>query len=102
MNNIFFTLCAFLLLSNLAKAQYCGNSGPAVCDTASPLTAPGFYPVTDSLAPFINGEPSSVGIKFENYDIIPGLSDTIENLHCLIDSITDLPERIMLGDEQFQ
>lgn len=89
MKNIFFTLCSLLILCNIATAQYCGMSGPSVCDDTSTLTAPGFSPISDSLAPFTNGELSSVVIKFENYDTVP--STTFPMISLEIDSITNLP-----------
>src|SRR5260221_11469439 len=87
MKNIFFTLCTILFFYNTASAQYCGNSGPMVCDTVA-LDTTGFSPPTDRLVPEVNGQVTTTIINFKNYNTIPGLGV----MHSLtIDSITNLP-----------
>jgi len=85
-----FLLAILTLLMLGAQAQYCGNSGPSQCfiDTTH---AGNFYPVGDSLAPFVNGTVSSTVIQYNSADTITfgGQNLTIQWLR--FDSIGNLP-----------
>lgn len=88
MKKIFFTLLSVALLSTGAEAQYCGNSGPSICDSVV-LTEPGFSPSRDSLAPLVNGVDTTTVIYFKNYDKVAGGAITVSSLR--IDTIDNLP-----------
>lgn len=74
-----------------AAAQYCGNSGSFQC-TASNLSLPWLSPPPDSLAPFVNGQPSTTVIQFKNFNTVffAGGNYTVTSLR--IDTIDNLPE----------
>ncbi|MDB5283700.1 MAG: hypothetical protein JWO06_2775 [Bacteroidota bacterium] len=90
MKNIFTSLIALFTMQFLS-AQYCGNSGPAVCTpvTTGPLGA--FVPTPDSLPPILNGSTCSTVLHFKNFNVISfgGQSLTIQSLK--IDTIANLP-----------
>ena len=88
MKNITFTLFILVLLGNFSNAQYCGNSGPAICDSIL-LTEPGFSPPRDELPPLINGKDTTTVIYFQNYDKVLNGAVTVTSLR--IDSIENLP-----------
>ncbi len=81
-------LAAFV---SFASAQYCGNSGTYQC-VASNLSLPWLSPPPDSLAPFVNGQPSTTVIQFKNFNqvVFNGSSYTVTTLR--IDSVENLPE----------
>ncbi len=72
------------------SAQYCGNSGSFQC-TASNLSLPWLTPHPDSLASFVNGQPSTTVIQFKNFNTVffGGSYYTVNSLR--IDSVDNLP-----------
>ncbi len=94
MKRLIFTLTLFVALAAKSFAQatdvndYAGGSGPGACNIPS-LTAPGLAPLSDSLAPVIDGVPTSTVINFQNYDTVISGSITMDSL--TIDSINNLP-----------
>ena len=89
MKKLIFTLSLFCMIAVQSNAQYCGGSGPSVCQPAN-LTKPGLAPVSDSLPPVIDDVPTATTIHFENFDTIrQGTLLTMDSLH--IDTIGNLP-----------
>lgn len=91
MKNIIITLFVLVLLGHVANAQYCGNSGPTICDSIV-LPEPGFSPPRDELPPLINGKDTTTVIYFKNYDKVLNGVVTVNSLR--IDSIENLPAGI--------
>ncbi len=85
---LLFTALNVLLLNGYA--QYCGNSGSFQC-TASNLSLPWLTPPPDSLAPFVNGQPSTTVIQFKNFNTVffGGSYYTVNSLR--IDTVDNLP-----------
>jgi len=88
MKKLIFTLLTCCILHFASNAQFCGVSDSLICSPDTSLKVPGFNPVTDSLAPFINGTNYSYTIHFKNFDTVPGVG-VITTLK--IDSIGNLP-----------
>ncbi|MES2619656.1 MAG: T9SS type A sorting domain-containing protein [Bacteroidota bacterium] len=91
MKKIIFTLLSFSLLYFNSNAQYCGNSGPTVCTPTGQMTEPGLSPVSDSLAPVVNGTVANTIIQFKNYDTITFAGQLLTFQSLKIDSIENLP-----------
>jgi len=90
MKKLFFTLAMFCAVTAQLSAQYCGNSGPSICSPAI-LTAPGLSPVSDSLAPLVDGVPTNTIIEFKNFDTLQFGGHTVTLQSLKIDSISNLP-----------
>jgi type IX secretion system substrate protein len=93
MKKLIFTLSLFCIIAVQSKAQYCGASdpsGPSVC-TPTVLSKPGLSPISDSLLPIVDNVPTTVIIKFQNYDTLSfnGLHLTMDSL--TVDTISNLP-----------
>jgi len=91
MKKIIFTLLSFSLLYFNSNAQYCGNSGPTVCTPTGQMSEPGLSPVSDSLAPVVNGTFANTIIQFKNYDTITFAGQLLTFQSLKIDSIENLP-----------
>lgn len=90
MKKVIFTLFSFCLMYATSNAQYCGNSGTGVCNF-QPLTKPGLAPVSDSLAPVVNGTNTNTVILFQNFDTTRAAGQLVTIQQLRIDSIGNLP-----------
>ncbi len=101
MKKVIFTLLSFGVMY-AANAQYCGNnaqpsppfgnpSGSAQCTPSGDLQEPGLSPVSDSLAPVVNGTDANTVIQFKNFDTIVFGGATLKIQSLKLDSIGNLP-----------
>ncbi len=85
--------------------SYCGNSGPGAC-VSTPLSSPGLSPQSDSLTPFIDGQPTSTNIIFQNFDVIQFQGNNLTMDSLTVVSIENLPEglcwRTNISNNTFQ
>lgn len=84
------TLSAALFAFQFAVAQYCGNSGPTICNSSGTLTTPGLTPSED--VPCINrNQLVNITIDFKNFDTFTfgGQQVTVSTLR--FDTILGLP-----------
>ena len=94
------TLITALFTVGLASAQYCGNSGPAVCSPTGTQTSSGLFPASENLPSFINGAQTSTVIQFKNFDTI-SFSGQVINVQTLrFDSISNLPQGLCWATSQ--
>jgi hypothetical protein len=84
-------LAVFALLMMEAKAQYCGNSGYAQC-TIDTNHSGSFYPLSDSLSPFVNGSVSNSFIQYISSGTIMFAGSLVSIQSIRIDSIENLPD----------
>ena len=89
MKKVIFTLSLFCIIA-VANAQYCGGSGPSVCQPQI-LTKPGLSPVSDSLAPVIDDVPTTTIIEFQNYDTLTFGGQVLTMDSLTIDTISNIP-----------
>lgn len=92
MKKVIFTILSFCFIYFQSNGQHCATpSGPSVCVSLDTATSPGLAPLSDSLAPVVNGTSVSTVIQFENFDTIryQGQLATIYALR--IDTIGNLP-----------
>jgi hypothetical protein len=91
MKKVIFTFLTMTAVLAGVNAQYCGGSGPTVCNPSGTLTEPGLSPSSDSLAPVVNGIANNTTIQFKNFNqfTLSGQTVTVQSLR--IDSIGNIP-----------
>ena len=80
-----------LLTFGYSSAQYCGNSGPAVCTPSTTINQPGLSPQSGNLPALINGDNTATTIQFENFNTLVFAGQTITMQSLTLDTITNLP-----------
>ncbi len=90
MKKLIFTLSLFCFLATQSNAQYCGGSGPSVCQPQL-LPKPGLSPLSDSLAPVLVNVPTVTTIEFQNYDTLTFQGAVLHMDSLTIVSISNLP-----------
>jgi len=91
MKKVIFTLLTTGLFYLGASAQYCGGSGPGVCQPSGTLTEPGLSPSSDSLPAVVNGAATSQTIQFKNFNTFFFSNQTVTVNTLRIDTISNIP-----------
>lgn len=81
-----------MLLGLCSFAQYCGNSGAAICTPGTSMTVPGITPTSQSIAPLSSGQSASVTLHIKMPDsTYTAQGNTIQFDSFYVDSIVNLP-----------
>ena len=93
MKKVICLLIAFAT-ANALFAQYCGNSGPAICTPSGTVGQGMFTPSPQQLPPLISGQYSSTAIQLQMPDSIPAFGINNAYYTITIDSISNLPSGV--------